>query len=291
MKNQWIELLIGEYYMIRSKILFSTLALLLLLSSPAIPTGQSAETPSPATLDDSPIVGTVLETMNSGGYTYLQVAAEQGNIWVAIPETKIEKGQEVRCAPGMEMRDFSSTTLGRSFASIIFSPGIGEAAKKMNFNPHKQSAPKAQGGSNFQEALKAEQGTPVMGGEAVEAMGESSGSTGAIVPAATVSVEKAEGENSYQIGDCFEQAKTLSGKTVRVQGKVMKVSRMIMGKNWIHLQDGSGNPMQNSHDLVVTTMAEPTEGSVVTVEGVLQADKDFGFGYKYAVIIEDANIK
>ncbi len=72
---------------------------------------------------------------------------------------------------------------------------------------------------------------------------------------------------------------------------MVKVSKMIMGKHWIHIQDGTGNPLENTHDLVVTTMAEPAMNSVVTVEGTLAANKDFGAGYKYDVIIEGAEVK
>ena len=63
-----------------------------------------------------------------------------------------------------------------------------------------------------------------------------------------------------------------------------------MGKNWIHLQDGTGNPMQNSHDLVVTSAETVEVGSIVTIEGTLAAEKDFGAGYKYDAIVEDAAI-
>jgi aspartyl/asparaginyl-tRNA synthetase len=93
------------------------------------------------------------------------------------------------------------------------------------------------------------------------------------------------------VGECFEQAKNLNSKTVRVRGKVMKVSRMIMGKNWLHIQDGTGNPLKNEHDLVVTTADEPAVDAVVTVEGTLNANRDFGAGYKYEVIIEDAKVE
>jgi hypothetical protein len=119
----------------------------------------------------------------------------------------------------------------------------------------------------------------------------SGGSQAAVVPSADVEVEKAEGENAYTIGEIHEQRTELSGQTIAVRGKVMKVSRMIMGKNWIHIQDGTGDPAASTHDLVVTTSAEPEQGAVVVVEGALQADRDFGSGYKYDVIIEDAEIK
>ena len=83
----------------------------------------------------------------------------------------------------------------------------------------------------------------------------------------------------------------MQGKTVRVRGKVMKISRMIMGKNWIHLQDGTGNPLKNQHDLVITSTEDPGENAIVTIEGTLNFERDFGAGYKYEVIVEDAKIE
>ena len=79
---------------------------------------------------------------------------------------------------------------------------------------------------------------------------------------------------------------------VVVRGKVVKVSPRIMGRNWVHLQDGTGNPDDNTHDLVVTTALDPeADWDIITMEGVLTANKDFGSGYSYSVIIEDANLK
>jgi hypothetical protein len=63
-----------------------------------------------------------------------------------------------------------------------------------------------------------------------------------------------------------------------------------MGKNWVHIQDGSGDPMNNTHDLVVTTASKTTPDAIIIIEGVATAKKDFGFGYKYDVLIEEAEI-
>lgn len=284
--------------MIRSTFLIGA-ALLFLATPPVATTAAEAPQPSPALLDGKPIQGKVLATMNASGYTYLQVAGSQGETWVAIPETVVEVGQEITCAPGMEMRDFTSKSLDRTFASIVFSPGIDAAVAQSNNSPH-GTAPKEakENGSSFADALKAEQGqhpgmaptAQSMGTPPGEAPGTSTGSSGAIVPLMEVEVEKAEGDNGLLVGDCFEKAAEYDKKTVRVRGKVMKVSHMIMGKNWLHIQDGSGNPMNNSHDLVVTTMDDPAVDTVVTVEGVLHANRDFGAGYRYDVIIEDAKV-
>jgi len=271
-------------------------ALSLALTVPGLAEEKPAAPPTPAateaSLDGVVLHGDVLETMNSNGYTYLQLDTTRGKIWVAIPETQVKTGQTVTAAPGMTMYGFTSKTLNRTFDSIVFSPGLDKGAPTTPGQPATEAKPGKEG-TGFDAALRAETSgaKPTLQGTGDEgAMGASTGSSGAVVPSAEVNVNKATGPNSFSVGECFEQGKDLNGKTVRVRGKVMKISRMIMGKNWLHIQDGTGNPLQNQHDLVVTTSEESGEGKVVTVEGVLAADRDFGAGYKYEVIVEDAKI-
>jgi len=251
---------------------------------PAVPPAQAT---AAASLDGVVLRGNVLETMNSNGYTYLLLDAAQGKIWTAIPETQVKTGQTVTASPGMTMHNFTSKTLNRTFDAIVFSPGLDKGTPATSEQARAEVKPGKEG-SGFDAALKAESSTPA-GGETAS-MGASSGSVGAVVPSAEVNVNKATGPNSYSVGECFEQSKDLHGKTVRVRGKVMKISRMIMGKNWLHIQDGTGNPLKNQHDLVATTAEEPAEGTVITIEGVLAAERDFGAGYKYEVIVEDAKV-
>ncbi len=261
----------------------------------------SIAAPAATTLDGKTLKGKVLETMNTGGYTYLQVKTPDQTVWIAIPETKVEKGQQVVCKPGMTMTNFESKTLGRTFDSIVFSSGLNDVNKTGPSNPHATTTGMGEkppmSASGFAEAMQAEQGkipagSAMAGGAAMGgAMAASGGSANAIVPSKDVTVEKAKGDNAYTVGECFNEGKKLNNKKIKVRGKVVKVSRMIMGKNWVHIQDGSGNPMENTHDLVITTMAEPAMNSLVLVEGTLHADKDFGAGYKYKVIVEDAEIK
>ena len=71
-------------------------------------------------------------------------------------------------------------------------------------------------------------------------------------------------------------------------GKVVKYNAMIMGKNWIHLQDGTGEP--GSNDLTVTTQGTAFVGDTVLVRGNIGLDRDMGAGYRYDVLIEDATI-
>ena len=75
-----------------------------------------------------------------------------------------------------------------------------------------------------------------------------------------------------------------------MRGKVVKYTPAVMGKNWVHLRDGSGTHEKANDDLTVTTSGSAAVGDVVLVKGVVHLDRDFGAGYSYAVIIEDASL-
>ena len=121
----------------------------------------------------------------------------------------------------------------------------------------------------------------------------SGGSEGAKAPVASepIKVEKAKGADAYTVSETYEKAAKLDKKTVVVRGKVVKVSKGIMGKNWVHLRDGSGDAGMGTNNLVATTQDAPIVGDVVTATGTLYKDKDFGAGYKYQVIVEEATVK
>ncbi|MFH2123192.1 MAG: DNA-binding protein [Pseudomonadota bacterium] len=267
------------------------------------PVATTPVTPAPAatTPQSNTISGTVLETMDAGGYTYLQVDTGKAQQWVAIPESKVRKGEKVSYYDGMVMPNFTSKSLNRTFESILFSPGLlgaqgasqtdshgMDSMKGGTPNPHaaKADADAPAGADSFASALQAEAPASTM-----QKMTESGGSLGAMAPYTEIKVEKAAGENGYSVGEIFANNTKLDGKTIRVQGKVVKFSPNIMGKNWIHLQDGSGDPLTNTHDLVITTSAEPPKDKeVITMEGIVRANKDFGAGYSYVVIVEEAKI-
>ncbi|MDD3814583.1 MAG: DNA-binding protein [Desulfocapsaceae bacterium] len=272
-------------------------------ATPAASTDTTKAAPTPATTapQGNTVSGTVLETMNAGGYTYLQVDTGKVQQWVAIPESKVKAGDKVSYYEGMAMPNFTSKSLNRTFDSIIFSNGLvgqeapqvdphgmGSTMKNDMPNPHsaKAEAGKPAEADSFASALQAESPPATM-----QNMTASGGSLGAIAPYTEIKVEKAAGENGYTVADVFTNNTKLDGKTIRVQGKVVKFSPNIMGKNWIHLQDGSGDPLKNTHDLVITTSAEPPKDKdVITIEGIVRANKDFGAGYSYVVIVEEAKI-
>ncbi len=195
--------------------------------------------------------GKVVETLDSGGYTYVNIEKDGNKTWVAVPQSKISVGQDLSFNPGAVMTDFTSKSLNRTFETIVFSGGV-------------------QGEDNPAAVSKVSDMKP---------------------PAKTIRVKKAEGPDAYTVSELFEKRSELDKKNVVISGKVVKFSSQIMGKNWIHLQDGSGDASKGTNDLVVTLQDTLAVGDTVTIMGTVSKDKDFGSGYKYTVMVEDASVK
>ncbi|HBO85000.1 MAG: hypothetical protein A2073_03450 [Deltaproteobacteria bacterium GWC2_42_11] len=96
-------------------------------------------------------------------------------------------------------------------------------------------------------------------------------------------------KEGYTVEELFSQKDKLKGKKVSVRGKVVKFNADIIGKNWLHLQDGTGKT--GSDDITVTTKQTASVGDIVIITGVLATNKDIGSGYSYNVIIEEATIR
>jgi RecJ-like exonuclease len=106
--------------------------------------------------------------------------------------------------------------------------------------------------------------------------------TGAAVPAVAGDAKVSTVEALYAKKD------QLNGKRIQISGKVVKVNNGIMGKNFFHLQDGSGKAPAN--DLTVTTQEIVKVGDQVTVTGLVTVNRDFGAGYSYPLILEEATV-
>ena len=104
-------------------------------------------------------------------------------------------------------------------------------------------------------------------------------------------IEKARAADAKTVAEVVSGKSGLNGKTVTIRGKVVKASHGILGKNWIHLQDGSGNAAAATHDIVVTTTDNVEVGDVVNANGVVRTDVDIGSGYKYAVLVDGAKLR
>ncbi len=212
------------------------------------------------------IAGTVLETMDAAGYTYLKLKTAEGETWAAVNEAKVAVGDEVTVLQPMTMDGFESKTLNRSFERIVFGTlGPGAAAPAAGApGPAGAAAPE----------MVAAHAAAASGPEENE----------------KVSVAKAEGAEGRTIAELYAQRAALAGKPVAVRGKVVKVNLGIMGKNWLHLRDGSGTAEGKNHDLTVTTQDAVAKGDVVLVKGTLAVARDFGSGYTYDLLVEEAKV-
>lgn len=120
------------------------------------------------------------------------------------------------------------------------------------------------------------------------------GSMHGAAPAATVAVgkiDKAKAADGKSVAEVVANKSALKDKSVTIRGQVVKVSNGILGKNWVHLQDGSGSADKGTNDIVITTSDETAVGQVVNASGVVRTDVNIGSGYKYAVLVENAKLK
>ncbi|MDQ7788178.1 MAG: hypothetical protein RDU01_11280 [Thermodesulfovibrionales bacterium] len=85
--------------------------------------GIFADQPAENTKNTSSLSGKVVETMDSGRYTYVYLEKNDKKLWLAVPKMKVVVGQNMSFKPGIEMVNFESKTLNRKFDKIIFSQG------------------------------------------------------------------------------------------------------------------------------------------------------------------------
>ena len=237
-----------------------SLALLLGLS------GCTRETPEEAALNapipDGMVRGTVLKTMDSAGYTYMLLEFGEEKYWYATQETEVAVGDVVQLSMGMMMRDFYADSLDRDFDVIYFS-GTMQNLSRPDAKPVVTEAP---------------------------AMPAPAHPAPAPVNAAPADVSVAAFEEGKDIAWVYASKDELAGQQVSLRGKVVKYNSNILGWNFLHLQDGSGSAADGSNDVIVTTTAEVAVGDTVVASGTVVLDKDFGAGYSYPVLIEDASI-
>ncbi len=233
------------------------------------PTGQNSAAPTGGSAVDAALGGSVGQAatpaaeaapagersgkaksfLHTEKYTYVEMDEAGQTVWVAIPKANIEVGATYFFSGGLLKANFQSREHNRVFDKIWLIPGLSK--------------------------------TP-SGGAAAAA-------TTAPMPTAQAATtepptQPITAKGAVRIADLMGNLAKYDGKTIRVTGKVMKVNPMIMGRNWLHLQDGSAN----NFDLTVTTMEQFQVGQTATLEGTVALNKDFGAGYRYNVIVEGA---
>jgi hypothetical protein len=194
------------------------------------------------------------EVIQTGKYTYIRVSEDEAEYWIAVEKTEAEKGKTYYWSIGSEMKDFSGSELNRTFESIYF---------VQDFT-----------------------GEPIT--ESVQKPLQSSGSRLDIPEKKGIDIPRTEG--CITIAELYARKHDYSGLTVRIKGEVVKFSPEIMDRNWVHIQDGTKDP-EGNYDLTVTTNAFLNVGDIAVFEGTIALDKDFGYGYFYPVLLENAIVK
>lgn len=203
--------------------------------------------------NDDPTAGVahqvvVAEVLNTDKYTYLNVKEGEKMFWIAIPLSEVAVGENLVFRGGLLKRNFESREFNRIFETLYLVSDIQRAASAATQGSEK-SMP---------------DGHPQ------------------VAPPVHASIKPAEG--AIAISTLLKNKAKYDGQIVRITGKCMKINPMIMNRNWIHIQDGTAD----NYDLTITTAELIPVGHVVTFEGKVALNKDFGAGYRYDLIIEDA---
>lgn len=205
--------------------------------------------------------GKILEIKNAMGYKYLKVDENGTKLWVAISSAPIDIGDTIGYDKQTIMTNFMSKTLNQEFDEIIFASEL--------YLPQKNQKPKSM---KEQLAIKTAQSTQEIEKEIQD------------IPF----VEK----ETYSIEEIHMWRKSLQNQIITLEAKVTKVSHQIMKLDWVHLNDGSGNAKKGTNDLVFTASnTSLKQGDSLIATGKVIVDKDFGFGYFYKVIIQDASFE
>jgi hypothetical protein len=190
----------------------------------------------------------VKEVLYTIKYVYLFVTENDEDFWIATQKIEAKIGEIYYYRGGLLKTNFESKEHNRFFDRIFL---VSSLVREDHGN---------QGGSELAEILS----------------DKSKASTSM----------KTTTDGSISIADLVSNYKKYIGKTVQVSGKCIKLNANIMGKNWVHLQDGT----MDEYDLVITTDAIVHEGESATFKALVSADQNFGAGYQYELILEKGEL-
>ena len=194
---------------------------------------------------------TANEILQADRYTYLNVTEGGHKFWIATSKTEATKGQTYLYKGGLMKTNFESIEFKRTFDTIYLVSNIISA-------------------------------TDHPGGNLAGAQNELSGAQ-----SPNVSSEMPIAKDAIKLSELINNKAKYEGKVVTISGECVKVNNGIMGKNWIHIQDGS-KENGKALDLTVTTSLNIAVGSKVALSGQIFLNKDFGAGYRYDIIMEEA---
>lgn len=198
----------------------------------------------------------VVDFQHTTKYTYVHVIEDAKSYCVAIPKTTdIKIGNEYFFKGGIVMANPEKLKFKEVFESVMIAPGFNESAIDEK-NAASSDLNTTVGKISINKEIK-------------------------IIPAPGV----------IKLEELITNAAKYNGKQIKVQGQCVKVNQMILNKNWIHIQDHTKNKAGDPYDLTITTQDQVNIGDIVVFEGILAVNKDFGSGYKYDLILEEAKLK
>jgi hypothetical protein len=255
-------LAMGEFHSNELDRTFSNILFLGSLSTTPEVSSESIISALPVTTDTTPVVAAeihtveVKEVLQTSGYTYLHAMEGSKEVWIAITKLMAAPGEFYNYDDAAPMSNFTSKELKRTFPEILFvaklNPGKGEKPVESN-GTHGLISPD----------ITEKQGIPPV--QNIE-----------VVPGTTT------------IAKAWETAKSLEGKKITIHGQVTRFSSDILNSNWIHIEDGSD--FSNHKDITITTDQKVKVGDMITVEGVVVLNKDFGSGYFFEMMMEAGKI-
>jgi len=195
----------------------------------------------------------VEEVIQTSNYTYMRVNDDNTEKWIAVTRQEAAPGDVFYYEQGLEMQNFNSKELNRTFETVYFVEGLSK--EPVAAHVHDTAAP----AKPVQATLTMKEG---------------------------ISVEPAV--EGLTIAKLYADRSKYEGKTIKMKGQVVKINDEVMDRNWIHVQDGTSD--SGNFDLTVTTKDVVKMDEVVTFEGTISLKKDFGYGYFYEVIMEDAKV-
>jgi len=202
----------------------------------------------------------VEEVLQTTSYTYLHVKENDSLKWLATPSMTAKTGDVYYYMDGLQMLKFESKELHRTFDEVYFLGGVSTEPITGN-KPKPGTIPGHNGGTAEPYTRKP-------------------------APEVKKSITIETPKDGITIAELLSHKESYAGKTVKIKGEVTKFSPEIMNKNWIHLQDGTES--NGKFDLTITSSVDAKVGDVICLEGKIVLNKDFGYGYFFEVMMEDA---
>jgi len=161
--------------------------------------GNNNDLSSTKTFENDPHIGEVIEKQDAGEYSYLKIN-EKGRIyWIAVPLMDVGIGENIVYSKFMEMKNFNSKALNKTFESVLF---VDDVKKVADENSLKSAHSNLGTKNNLDISIE-----PLPDGET--------------------------------IAKVYENKQSLQGSSVTIRGQVVKYNGSIMDRNWIHIQDGT----------------------------------------------------